>query len=211
MIQIERFTFNPFQENTYILYDASSDCVIIDPGCYDAGEEQELVDFIHANDLNPVKVVNTHCHIDHVFGNAFCVRNFKIPLWFHKKEIPVLESGDKTAMMYALRYHTSPEADNFLQEGQKLKWGKSEMDIVFTPGHSPGSVCFIGRKEKMVIGGDVLFQMSIGRTDLPGGDHQTLLDSIRRELFTLPDDFTVHPGHGPSTTIGFEKEHNPFL
>ncbi len=211
MIQVKQFTFNPFQENTYVLWDETNDCVIIDPGCYDATEQMELNSFIKDNELEPVKLLNTHCHIDHIFGNAYCKETYKIPFVFHEKDLPVLESGAQTALLYGLKYEKSPEADEYISEGEKLSFGQSELDIVFTPGHSPGSVCFIARAEAFVIGGDVLFQQSIGRTDLPGGDHQTLLNSIRNELFVLPDHFKVYSGHGVLTTVGDEKMYNPFL
>ncbi|MBO6515953.1 MAG: MBL fold metallo-hydrolase [Bacteroidia bacterium] len=211
MIQLETFTFNPFQENTYVLWDETNECVIVDPGCYDASEQIRLSSFITDRGLTPVLLVNTHCHIDHIFGNAYCKNKFDIPLVYHKLDHVVLESGKNSAMLYGLHYDESPSADKYLVEGEKLEFGASSMDIVFTPGHSPGSVCLIAREEQFVIGGDVLFQLSIGRTDLPGGDHQTLLDSIQRELFVLPESMEVYPGHGPKTTIGFEKENNPFL
>ncbi len=211
MIQIKSFTFNPFQENTYVLYDETRACVVIDPGCYDASEQMQLSGFIKDNDLNVVKLVNTHCHIDHIFGNNYIKSTYDVPFYYHEKDRSVLESGVSSAMLYGLNYDPSPEADEYLVEGTTLTFGSSSLDIVFTPGHSPGSVCFIARDEKFVIGGDVLFQLSIGRTDLPGGDYDTLINSIRNELFTLPDDFVVHSGHGPLTNIGFEKQHNPFL
>jgi hydroxyacylglutathione hydrolase len=211
MIQHKSFTFNPFQENTYVLWDESNDCIIIDPGCYDRNEEKELADFIEESKLNPVKVVNTHCHIDHIFGNTFCTEKYKVPLLYHIEEVPIIEAAMSSVALYGLQYNPSPEADYFLVEGEKLFWGDSSLSIRFTPGHSPGSVCFIADKEQFVIGGDVLFNGSIGRTDLPGGDHQTLLNSIRRELFTLPDEFIVYSGHGPSTQIDFERRTNPHL
>lgn len=211
MIEMQRFTFNPFSENTYVLWDDSMECVIIDPGCYNHSEQVELKSFIESNGLKPVYLLNTHCHIDHIFGNAYCKRTFNIPFLMHKSDLPVLESGLVSSKLYGLSYEESPEPDQFISEGETIKFGHSVLDIVFTPGHSPGSVCFIAHSNKLVIGGDVLFQQSIGRTDLPGGNTETLLNSIRTELFTLPDEYTVFPGHGPETQIGFEKANNPFL
>ncbi|MBI1306163.1 MAG: MBL fold metallo-hydrolase [Bacteroidetes bacterium] len=211
MIQLHFFTFNPFQENTYVLWDETKECIIIDPGCYNEHEQDELKSFIEDSGLKPVKIVNTHCHIDHVFGIAFCKRTWDIPFVHHALDVPVLQAASSSALMFGVQYEMSPPADEFISEKDILTFGESEMEVRFTPGHSPGSVCFIADQEDFVIGGDVLFQLSIGRTDLPGGDHQTLLDSIRAQLFTLPDYYIVYPGHGPATEIGFEKERNPYL
>lgn len=211
MISIRSFTFNPFQENTYVLYDVTREAVIIDPGCYDDGERAELVAFIEENKLKPVKLLNTHCHVDHVFGNRFIAEKYKLGLEMHEKDLKVLNSLLQVAHLYGLNAEESPAPKVFLEEGQKIAFGSSELDIVFTPGHSPGSICFISHPQKFIIAGDVLFYGSIGRTDLPGGHHQTLIDSIKQKLFPLGDDYTVHPGHGPETNIGFERRSNPFL
>ena len=210
-MKIHSFCFNPFQENTYILYDESKECVIIDPGCYDAAEQQELSSFLENHQLRPVKLLNTHGHIDHVFGNRFIAGKYKLGLEIHKKDLATLHSLMQVAKLYNLNAEESPEPSVYLEEGQQITFGTTRLEIVFTPGHSPGSICFISAADKVVIGGDVLFRESIGRTDLPGGNHQTLLESIRTRLFVLPDDYEVFPGHGPSTTIGHEKASNPFL
>lgn len=211
MIQIQGFTFNPFQENTYILYDETKECVIIDPGCSNKSEQEELVEFIKSEELKPIKLLNTHCHIDHVLGNTFIAKKYNLKLEIHKEDLQTLHSLPQVSHLYGLNAEASVEPEGFLNEGDKVKFGNSILDIVFTPGHSPGSICFISHQDKFVIGGDVLFYTSIGRTDLPNGDHGTLLASIREKLFTLPDDYVVFPGHGQETAIGFEKEHNPFV
>lgn len=211
MIQVHSFTFNPFYENSYILSDDSGDCVIIDPGCYNSDEEQELTEYIEQNGLTPVKLLNTHCHVDHVFGNRFVADKWKLGLEIHKSDVGVLNSFAQVCQMYGLNGGIQPEPSNFLEEGQVIMFGNSKLEILFTPGHSPGSVCFYNKEQQFVIGGDVLFQGSIGRTDLPGGDFATLEKSIRTKLYTLPDDVTVYPGHGPSTTICWEKENNAFV
>jgi hydroxyacylglutathione hydrolase len=211
MIKIQSFCFNPFQENTYILYDETGDCVIIDPGCYNTAEQNVLVSFLETNKLKPVRLLNTHGHIDHVFGNKFIHDKYKLGLEIHEKDLTTLHSMMQVAHLYQLQAEASPEPASFLKEGTQVVFGNSLLDIVFTPGHSPGSVCFISAKDKLVIGGDVLFRESIGRTDLPGGNHQTLLESIQKQLFVLPDDYQVFPGHGSATTIGHEKQHNPFM
>lgn len=211
MIKISSFTFNPFQENTYILSDETKECIIIDPGCYDSSEQKTLTDFIDKNELKPVRLINTHCHIDHVFGNAFIHRKYGFSPEIHEKDQIVLDSLMQVGQLYSLNVEESPAPKKYLKEGEKLTFGHSSLDIVFTPGHSPGSVSFISHDDKFVIAGDVLFNGSIGRTDLPGGDYDTLIASIKTQLFPLADDFKVYSGHGPVTTIGNERKFNPFL
>ena len=211
MLQIESFTFNPFEENTYVLYDETGEAVIIDPGCYSQEERGELFDFIKGKKLQPTKLLNTHCHIDHVLGNAFIKRSYDIPLWFHKDEEPVLRAVPAYASNYGFPNYQDSKADHYLIEGEIIKFGNSQLESILVPGHAPGHLVFYNKQEKICIGGDTLFQGSIGRTDLPGGDHETLLRAIKGKLFILPDDTTVYPGHGPSTTIGFEKINNPFV
>jgi len=211
MIQVQKFTFSPFAENTYVLFDETKECIIIDPGCYDERERNALAAFISNNSLTPALLVNTHCHLDHIFGNKFVKEQYNIPLHLHHADLPLLENAVDHARVYGLEMEASPAPDKLIDENDKLTWGNSSMDIVFTPGHSPGSISFIARDEKFVIGGDVLFQQSIGRTDLPGGDFDTLANSIRTELYTLPDDFIVYSGHGPETSIGYEKIYNGFV
>ena len=211
MIKLHSFTFNPFQENTYVLADETGECLIIDPGCSNTQEQSKLTLFITAQKLKPLRLLNTHCHIDHILGNKFIADTYQLELEMHQKDLQTLAAGKVSADIFGIAYEESPAPTKFLEEGDKIYFGNSILDIVFTPGHSAGSICFISHADKLVIGGDVLFYQSIGRTDLPGGNHQQLLDSIRTKLFTLPADFTVYPGHGPATTIGFEKENNPFL
>lgn len=211
MIQVHSFTFNPFYENSYILSDETGECVIIDPGCHISEEEQELAAYIAENGLKPVKLLNTHCHVDHVFGNQFVADTWKLGLEIHKKDVPVLESFPKVCQLYGFKGGPQPEPAHFFEDGDTVKFGNSTLHILFTPGHSPGSVCFYNKEQQFVIGGDVLFQNSIGRTDLPGGDFDTLEKSIRTKLYTLPDEVKVYPGHGPATTIGYEKANNSFV
>lgn len=211
-IQIHSLTFNPFQENTYILYDGTKECIIIDPGCLEDVEKAELVEFIVHEGLKPVSLINTHCHIDHILGNAFVARHFGLELAMHKEDLKILNNGEHFASMWGLDgFEKSPEPTIFLEDGDAVKFGDSLLEVRFTPGHAPGHFVLVSHDDHFVIGGDVLFRESIGRTDLPGADHETLLESIRQKLYTLPDDFEVHPGHGPSTTIGHEKANNPFV
>ena len=211
MISIQTFAFNAFQENTYILYDQTKECVIIDPGCYDNMEQRILVDFIEQNQLKPVKLLNTHSHIDHILGNNFTAKKFNIKLAMNENDLEGLRRTVDYGKVYGFNVDKSPEPEEFLNEGDQVKFGDSILDIIFTPGHSPGSISFYNKDQHFVIAGDVLFFGSIGRTDLPGGHHNTLITSLKTKIFPLGDNYQVYPGHGPSTTIGYEKVNNPFL
>jgi hydroxyacylglutathione hydrolase len=211
MLQIQSFVFSPIQENTYILYNEFKQCIVIDPGCYFDAEKERLKNFITENELTPVLLLNTHCHLDHVFGNKFIAESYGLTLQLHEKEKMVLSYAPTSGLMYNMPFDNYAGAFIELKEGDTILLGEDTLEILETPGHSPGSICFYCRKQNFVIGGDVLFHRSIGRTDLPGGDHQTLLKSIRKKLFVLPDETVVYNGHGSSTTIGEEKIYNPFL
>ena len=211
MISIQTFVFGPFQENTYILFDETKDCIIIDPGCYNDSERSQLASFIEDNKLKPVKLINTHCHLDHIFGNGFIADKYHLKLEINKHDKPTLDSYLMSAKLYGLNASPSPQPSLYLNEGDTITFGNSTLDIFFTPGHSPGSITFYNRNQKFIIAGDVLFYGSIGRSDLPGGDSETLISSIKNKLFSLEDDYKVYSGHGPSTSIGFERMNNPFL
>ena len=211
MLSVQPFTFNPVQENTYIVYNDAKECCIIDPGCYFASEEKQLTDFIQTNGLKPVYLLNTHCHLDHIFGNRFVHKTYGLTLHLHPLEEQVLERGPASGQMWQLPFDNYDGELKFINEGDVIKIGNEELEILFTPGHSPGSICFYSRQHKFLIGGDVLFQGSVGRTDLPGGSFATLEESIKTKLYTLPEDVIVHPGHGESTTIGDEMKTNPFV
>jgi hydroxyacylglutathione hydrolase len=211
MIHIKGFTFNPFQENTYVLYDETKECLVIDPGCYGPEEKLELTRFIKEEGLKPVMLLNTHCHIDHVLGNKYVSETWSLQPVMHKLEVELLESVQSYGANWGIFAEKSPAATSFLDEGDKVQFGNSVLEVTFTPGHSPGSICFNSVKDKFTISGDVLFYQSIGRTDLPGGDYDMLIKSIKNKMLTLPDDTVVYSGHGPATTIGAEKRHNPFL
>jgi hydroxyacylglutathione hydrolase len=210
MIQIRTFTFNAFQENTYILYDETGEAIVIDPGCSEGEERTELKNFVTIKKLTVKYALNTHCHIDHVLGNAFVKDFFKVPLLIHALELPVLKAVSTYASNYGFPMYQESTPDGELTEGCTIGFGKSLLTILFVPGHSPGHVAFYNAAQKIIIGGDVLFHRSIGRTDLPGGDHETLLRSIQKQLFVLPDDVAVYPGHGSITTLGEEKVFNPY-
>lgn len=211
MLNVQTFTFNPVQENTYLLYNDEKLCCIIDPGCYFASEEIELRNFIEQNELTPKYLLNTHCHLDHIFGNRFVHKTFGLLLHLHQLEKQVLDFGPVSGQMWQLPFDNYDGELIFFEEGDIIKLGTDELEILFTPGHSPGHVCFYNKMGKFIIGGDVLFNGSVGRTDLPGGDFETLEQSIKTKLFTLPPDVIVYPGHGSSTTIGDEMKTNPFV
>ncbi len=209
-MDIQSFVFNPFQENTYVISDDTMECVIVDPGCYDDAEKKELTDYISSNKLKVKMLLNTHCHIDHVLGNAFVKEKYNTKLHIHRKEEFVLYAQQVIAPHYGIHNYQEAKPDAYLSEGDHVVFGDQEFTVLFVPGHAPGHIAFYNQKEKVVLGGDVLFLNSIGRTDLPGGDFKTLIDSIHQKLFTLPDEVTVYPGHGPETTIGVEKLTNPY-
>jgi glyoxylase-like metal-dependent hydrolase (beta-lactamase superfamily II) len=211
MLTIKTFTFSPVQENTYLLYNDKKECCIIDPGCYFAEERNTLTKFVEGNGLRPVLLLNTHCHLDHVFGNKFVYEKWGLVPHIHPKEKPVLDHAGEAGRLWQLPFESYEGEPVFIREGSVVRVGQEELQIRFTPGHSPGSIIFYHEPDGFVIGGDVLFNGSIGRTDLPGGDFNTLINSIHTQLFTLPDDTKVYPGHGPLTTIGFEKMNNPFV
>lgn len=211
MIQVASFTFNPFSENTYIVYDQTGECLIIDPGCYNEAERKRLVAFIDKEKLKPVLLVNTHCHIDHVAGNRFVAEKYNIPLAIHEGEEPVLAYAVQAGLLWGFKIDESPKASVYLVPGESVKFGQSSLEILFTPGHSPASISLFSRADAFVIAGDVLFRGGIGRTDLPGGSYRTLIKSIEEQLLPLGDEVTVYSGHGSPTEIGYERQHNPFL
>ena len=211
MLTINSFVFNPVQENTYVLSDEKDACCLIDPGCYFGNERTALSGYIEQKGLSPKILLNTHCHLDHIFGNKFVYDTWDLPLHLHEKEKSVLENAPAAGLRWGLPFENYRGELIFLAEGDRIALGENELEVLFLPGHSPGSVGFYCAAQGFLIGGDVLFREGIGRTDLPGGDHDTLLRSIRSVLWTLPDEVVVYPGHGEETTIGWEKKHNPFL
>jgi glyoxylase-like metal-dependent hydrolase (beta-lactamase superfamily II) len=211
MLTVQTFTFNPVQENTYVLYNEKRDCCIIDPGCYFAGEEQELKNFITGSGLNPVLLINTHCHLDHIFGNRFIQKTYGLVLHMHPLEKPVFDRGPASGQLWQMPFDNYDGEFVYIDENEDIDLGGEKLQVLFTPGHSPGSVSLYNKDNKFIISGDVLFQGSIGRTDLPGGDTDTLMQSIKTKLFTLPPDTVVYSGHGGSTTIGDEMKTNPFV
>lgn len=211
MLTVQSFTFNPVQENTYVVYNEKQQCCIIDPGCYFPAEQETLSGFIEEKGLQPVLLLNTHCHLDHIFGNRYVHEKYDLELHIHPLEQKLLEFGPASGEMYQLPFKNYEGPLRFLKEDGEITIGDDALQILFTPGHSPGSLSFYSEKYKFLISGDVLFQGSIGRTDLPGGNFDVLANSIKTQLYTLPGDVVVYSGHGPSTTIGHEMMSNPFV
>lgn len=211
MIQIKTFTCNPYQENTYLLYDEAGNCAIIDPGMYGPEEEEMVSSFVSRKGLTPTLLLNTHCHIDHVLGNKYIADTYGLLPQFHEGELPLLIEVQNYAPQMGIRYEVSPIGETFLQSSGEIMLGKHSLRLIFAPGHSPAHLCFYSAEQNFLIGGDVLFRQSVGRTDLPGGNHQQLMNSISNAIYTLPDETIVYPGHGPETSVGFEKKNNPFV
>ena len=211
MVQIKIFVFNSFQENTFLLYDETNECVIIDAGCNEEREYEKIDDFIEENNLTLKSIINTHCHIDHIMGNAYLVERYNVPSIAHKEDMPLLERSKDMAMAFGLNVQEPPVPNQFVNEGDEIKFGNTALFVKHVPGHSPGSIVLYNEKDNFVIVGDVLFNGGIGRTDLPGGDYDTLISSINEKLFSLNGDVVVYPGHGESTTIANEMNSNPFF
>jgi hydroxyacylglutathione hydrolase len=211
MIEIRKFVVNPLQENSFLIFDESGECIIVDPGFYYGEEEDEVDYFIERKNLKPSKICNTHCHFDHMMGLEYIRNKYQIPFMAHNGDAFGIEKVVDQARMFGFEMSPVAPADAGLMDGEIITLGNSTIQVIHVPGHSPGHVVFYFEKEKKLIAGDVLFYGSIGRTDLPGGDYNSLISGIQNKLFCLPDDTVVYCGHGPETTIGFEKKHNPFL
>lgn len=210
-INIKIFTFNGFGENTYVVYNEEKEAFIFDPGNSTPEEDRLLFDFISAKNLQPTALISTHCHIDHILGNATVLEEYDIPYWAPDGEQMLLESGPVLAEMYGIPYQPSPPPMKWIDTSHSVMLGQESWELISVPGHSPASMVFYLPQQEFLIGGDVLFRDSIGRTDLPGGNHEALLTNIREKLYVLPDQTIVYPGHGTTTTIGHEKKNNPFV
>jgi hydroxyacylglutathione hydrolase len=211
MIKVEKFVVNPLGENSFIISDETGECIFIDPGFYFEEEHQEIKDYVRDNNLNPVRITNTHCHFDHIMGVEFVRNEFKIPFYAHADDDFWVEKSTQQAEMFGFVMNAVAPVDAYLVENEFVEFGNSSLKIIHILGHSPGHVVFYSEYDKILIAGDVLFYGSIGRTDLPGGNYETLISGIKNKLFDLPDDITVFCGHGPETKLGFEKRTNPFL
>jgi glyoxylase-like metal-dependent hydrolase (beta-lactamase superfamily II) len=210
-MEIYKLVFNPIDVNTYILNDESGDCAIIDCGCYDREEFNELTNLIEQRKLKPVLLLNTHCHLDHIFGDIFIMEKYGLGPFCHKDDTVNRKNSIHHAQMFGLSMEKPPEPSGYLTDGQKISFGQTELSVIHVPGHSPGGVAFYSEKDNVVFSGDTLFEGSIGRTDLPGGNYETIINSIKSKLFTLPPGTLVYPGHGDETDIGIEKGSNPYF
>jgi glyoxylase-like metal-dependent hydrolase (beta-lactamase superfamily II) len=210
MLSIQIFEFNSLAENTYVLFDSAGEGVVIDPGCSTPEECAVLSNFITKKKIKINYLLNTHCHVDHVLGNYFVKNTYRVPFLIHANEDGVLRAVKIYAGNYGFFGYTEVLPDSFLAEGDTVQFGTTVLSTLFLPGHSPGHVGFYHAESKSLFAGDVLFERSIGRTDLPGGHFETLINSIQQKIFLLPNDVTVYPGHGGPTTVGQEKIHNPY-
>jgi len=212
MIKNKVFIFNPFSENTYLVWEEESkQAAIIDPGCFSAGEENLLKQFVFDNRLVIKYLFNTHCHLDHIFGNNFVLKEYKPEYFIPELDKPLLENAPMHAKLFGMEMAKVESSENFLNEAGLLFLGSDEARFLFTPGHTPGEFCIYFPSASICFTGDVLFENSIGRSDLVGGDYQVLLTSIKEKLFTLPERTIIYPGHGNKSTIGKEKLNNPFF
>lgn len=211
-MEIKVFVTNPWEENTVLLYDETGEAVVIDCGCFTENEQERFTRFLEEKHLKLKALLNTHLHIDHIFGNAFIYREYGLQTQAGEADNFLLEKACDHGTMFGIGgMEQPPAAGKFLKDGDRVTFGNTELEVIAVPGHSPGSLCYYNRNAKLLIAGDVLFSGSVGRSDLPGGDGRLLLEGIRTKLFVLGDDVQVIPGHGPSTTIEKEKKYNPFF
>lgn len=211
MIQIKKFTFNPIAVNAYLLWDETREAVLIDPACYYADEEEELSRFVEAKELSMVHILNTHGHFDHVMGNNFAEEKWGLRCRMHQGDLQLAAQAKQQAMLFGITMPNLTSALELLSDGEEILFGQTALKVIHVPGHSQGSVAFYGEQDKVLVAGDILFEGSVGRTDLPGGNHAQLISGIKEKLLTLDDEIKVYPGHGGDTTIGWEKRTNPFL
>lgn len=211
MISIQKFMVNPLRENSYLLYDETGECIILDAGFFYEEEFTELEDFIGEKQLTPKMLINTHCHFDHLFGISTLKEKYQIDFLCHREDEFLIERSVEQAAMFGFPMNPASKPDGYLQEGSEIIFGNSCLKAIHVPGHSPGHLVFHSAEGEFIVAGDVLFYGSIGRTDLPGGSYNDLIENIKGKLLVLPPGTTVYSGHGPETTIGFEKDNNPFL
>ncbi|QFG53848.1 MBL fold metallo-hydrolase [Chryseobacterium sp.] len=211
MLHIKSFVFNPFSENTYIIYNNERRAFIVDPGNFSDAETQQLQNFIGENGLTVQNILLTHAHIDHVLGLQWAHDTYKVPVKLHEIEKEILDRNPMDANRFGFFFKPFSGELKFLKEKEMISLGEDQLEVFHVPGHSPGSVAYYSKESGLTLSGDVLFEGSIGRTDLYKGNHEQLIASVSEKLFTLPDDTKVYSGHGNPTTIGFEKQYNPFF
>ena len=210
-MNIKKFTFNPVEVNAIVLWDDTLECVIIDPACFYPQEEQKLKLFIETQNLKPVKLLNTHGHFDHLMGNRFVEKTWGLKSEIHQEDNYLVEQAPSQALMFGMTMSKPPLPGHFFEDGEIISFGNSTLKVIYVPGHSPGGVAFYSEADQLLIAGDILFLGSVGRTDLPKGNHEQLITGIREKLMVLDPNVKVYCGHGPETIIGAEKMNNPFL
>lgn len=210
-MEVYKLVFSPIEVNTYVLADKSGDCAIIDCGCYDEEEFAELVALLESKNLKPVLLLNTHCHLDHIFGNGFILEKYGLKTFSCELDEPNRKDAPQHAMLFGLTMNEPPEPAGFLKDNQVISFGTTELEALLVPGHTAGSLAFFSEKNGCVFTGDALFAGSIGRSDLPGGNYETLIKSIKTKLFVLPPSTVVYSGHGQETSIEREMKSNPFF
>ena len=211
MLTIHSFCFNAFQENTYIIYNEKKNAIIVDPGCYLKNEQDVLAGFISENKLTPTLLLNTHCHLDHVFGNNFVSEKYGLAAHFHENEQPVIDRLPQGGERWGVPCEPYKGPVQYIKQDEIIQFDETTFKVLLTPGHSPGSVCFYNEAQDFMIGGDLIFKDGVGRTDLPGCNPLDLINSILTQIIPLPDTMTIYAGHGPETTLGREKKANPYI
>jgi len=211
-MQLKKFVVNSFQENTYLIWDEKSgESVLVDAGCYEDHENRSVETFLSDNNLVLKKLVNTHCHIDHVLGIPYFKKKYNLEFHAHKEEIQLVKSAHLMGEIFGMKLESFPDIDTCIEPGDEIRLGEASLSAIHVPGHSRGSLAFYDKEAGFVLTGDALFRGSIGRTDLPGGDYDQLINSIQSYLFVLPPETVIYPGHGDSSTIAIEKDSNPFF
>jgi len=211
MIQVKQFILNPFQENTYVVYDETGEAIVVDAGCYTPSELDKVKFFIENKKLNVKYILLTHGHIDHILGVDSLKKLYNIECLAHSDDIPLIQTSPSHGLMFGLVLEKAPEVNQTIKEGDVIKFGNSTLEVIHTPGHSKGGICLFSRNQSILFSGDTIFRRSIGRTDLTDGNYDVLIDSIKSKILTLGDNVVIYPGHGDSTTVEFEKDNNPFL
>jgi len=212
MIKVQIFPFNPVQVNTYVLWDSETkECILIDPGCSTKGEEQILVSFVEKQQLNVVRIILTHAHFDHAMGINFALGKWNVPLTGHEKTNLLIEKIPEMAGWFNIHMHPVSLLTDYVKEGDVVPLGKSILEVIHVPGHSPGSIVLYSEKQDFMIAADVLFKGNIGHTEVPYGNLKTLVDGIKNKLMTKPEATIIYTGHGPSTSVAYERANNPYL
>lgn len=210
-MEIKVFHFNPIVVNTYIISDETNEAIIVDPGNCRSYEDEQIKAYVLSKNLKIKYIINTHPHVDHVAGNGWCVAEYKAPVCMHKAGLPIYEKSYAYAVAFGMSIDSLPNPDKYLNDGDELSFGNTSFSILYTPGHCDGSICLVFADSKIVLTGDLIFENSVGRSDLPTGNETVLMQSIKEKIFALDDDFVILSGHGDKTTVGQEKKMNPYI